>query len=326
VCGLRLQNDLGELVLLPFQGQQIWSASFYGRELTMKSMFDAPRATQAYLETYGGFLIHCGATAMGVPMEGDTHALHGELPNAPYQQAYLMVDEDADGPFVALGGRYQYTVAFQHNYLAEPLAKLRAGSGLVDVSLTVTNLKRSEMELMYLAHANFRPVDDAQLLYSALTTPEYVRVRRSVPSHVRPKPGYLEFLEELAGAPERHHRLTPGLAFDPEVVFFIDYLEDDEGWAHSLQLHPDGNADYIRHRPFELDRGVRWISRTPDQDALGLILPATAEPEGYTAEKAKGHIKIIPPQGEWRCHMRLGALTGEQVADMEEHISSILES
>ncbi len=168
-------------------------------------------------------------------------------------------------------------------------------------------------------------MDDARLVYSALTTPEYVRVRRSVPSHVRPKPGYVEFLEELAASPERHHRLTPGLAFDPEVVFFIDYLEDDEGWAHSLQLHPDGNADYIRHRPLELDRGVRWISRTPDQDALGLILPATAEPEGYTAEKAKGHIKMVPPRGEWRCHMRLGALEGEQVADMEAHISNILE-
>lgn len=33
VCALRLSNDLGELVLLPFQGQQIWSASFGGREI-----------------------------------------------------------------------------------------------------------------------------------------------------------------------------------------------------------------------------------------------------------------------------------------------------
>ena len=67
MCGLRLRNEVGELLLLPFQGQQIWSAEFSGRNLTMKSMFSEPRPTREYLETYGGFLLHCGATAMGVP-------------------------------------------------------------------------------------------------------------------------------------------------------------------------------------------------------------------------------------------------------------------
>ena len=59
-----------------------------GRQLTMRSMFDQPQATRNYLETYGGFLIHCGFTAMGVPTKEDSHPLHGELPNAPYRQAY----------------------------------------------------------------------------------------------------------------------------------------------------------------------------------------------------------------------------------------------
>src|SRR5215217_600946 len=55
VAALRLSNERGELVLLPFQGQQIWSAHFDGRNITMQSMFDQPRPTQNYLETYGGF-------------------------------------------------------------------------------------------------------------------------------------------------------------------------------------------------------------------------------------------------------------------------------
>ena len=81
--GLRLRNDAGELVLLPFQGQQIWSAEFAGRNLTMRSMFDQPQPTRTYLETYGGFLIHCGATAMGVPTKDDNHPLHGEAAQCP---------------------------------------------------------------------------------------------------------------------------------------------------------------------------------------------------------------------------------------------------
>lgn len=172
VCGLELRNDVGHLVMLPYQGQQIWSAEFGGRNLTMQSMFAHPRPTRVYLETYGGFLIHCGATAMGVPSPDDAHPLHGELPNAPYQRATVVFGEDARGAYIGLGGQYQHTVAFNHNYVAEPLVKLYAGSALFWVTLTLTNLKRSDQELMYLAHVNFRPVDNGCLVYSAPCTPE----------------------------------------------------------------------------------------------------------------------------------------------------------
>ena len=171
VCGLRLANGLGHLVLLPFQGQQIWSVEFGGRNLTMKSMFIEPRPTQVYLETYGGFLIHCGATAMGVPSSGDTHSLHGELPNAAYQKAHVVAGEDESGAYIGVGGQYQHTVAFNHNYVAQPQVKLYAGSTLFELAMTIINLKHSEMEVMYLAHVNFRPVENGRLVYSANCTP-----------------------------------------------------------------------------------------------------------------------------------------------------------
>jgi hypothetical protein len=221
-------------------------------------------------------------------------------------------------------GTYQYTVAFNHNYVAQPLVKLYADSSRMPVSMTVKNLKRSDMELMYLAHVNFRPVDNGRLVYSAPCTPGHVRVRSSIPSHIRPPAGYREFLAELEANPEKHNRLEPGLAFDPEVVFFIDYRADEAGWAHSMQLHPDGSADFISHRPAELDHGVRWISRTADQDCLGIILPATAEPEGYTAEKAKGNVKVLPPGGEFYCQMELGALSPAEATELAEKIDRML--
>lgn len=323
VAALRIANNSNNIALLPFQGQQIWSAMVAGRELTMKTMFDYPRQTPQYLETYGGFLLHCGATAMGVPGKEDTHPLHGELPNAPYQEAYLVAGEDAGGVYMALGGRYQHTVAFSHNYSAEPFVKLYAGSWLINVEMTIINLKNTPMELMYMAHANFRPVNHGRLVYSAPATRDAVRVRRSIPSHVRPNPAYIEFLDELARRPELHHVLDPKLVFDPEVVFYIDYRADTQGWAHTLQVHPDGQADYIRHRPAQLEKGVRWICRTPDKDALGLVLPATAEPEGYLAEKAKGNIKILPPHGVFFAEYDLGALSAQEAAAIEERINAI---
>lgn len=108
--------------------------------------------------------------------------------------------------------------------------------------------------------------------------------------------------------------------------FFIDYLADEAGWAHSLQIHPDGPADFISHRPDQLDHGVRWISRTADQDALGLILPATAEPEGYTAEKAKGNIKLLPPGGTFHFDLEVGTLRPDEVGEVEARINRILKT
>ena len=324
VAALRLRNSQGELVMLPYQGQQIWSATFGGRNLTMKSMFDQPKATQAYLETYGAFLLHCGATAMGVPTAEDTHALHGELPNAPYQKAWVVVGEDDRGSYIGLGGEYRHTVAFRHNYLAHPLVKLYAGETRCTIDLTVTNLKATPMEFMYLAHINFRPVDYGKLVYSAPATPAYVELRKSIPSHVKTIPGYREFMAELEQNPAKHHVLAPGLAFDPEIVFTITYLADADGGAHTLQIHPDGSADYVAHRPEQLDKGVRWICRTPDQDAIGIALPATAGAEGYTTEKAKGNIKVIPAGGSYTCNMEAGVMSATAAQQMAAKIEAII--
>jgi hypothetical protein len=323
VCALRIENERGELVLLPFQGQQIWSAEFEGRDLAQKSMFDEPHPTRTYLETYGAFLIHCGFTAMGVPGPTDNHPLHGELPNAPYARAWLIAGEDEQGPFLELGGEYEHTVAFSYHYIANPSVRLYAGKSTFWASMSITNLKNSPMEYLYLAHINFRPVDNGRLVYTACYDPQHVRVRASIPSHIRPLPGYREFLQELAQDPTKHHLLAPGMGFDPEVVFYIDYKTDSPGWAHSLQVHPDGTADYVRHRPDQLDHGVRWISRTADQDALGFILPATAEPEGYTAEKAKGNVKVLGGGEVWECQYEMGVLSEEEAKAMEAQIDRI---
>jgi hypothetical protein len=326
VCGLRLGNGAGELVMLPFQGQQIWSATFDGRNLTMQSMFDQPRPTRTYLETYGAFLLHCGFLSMGVPdpAAGDSHPLHGELPNAPYTAAYLALGEDHRGQYLSLGGRYRHTVAFSANYEAEPVVTLYAGESRFTVDMAITNLKRTPMHYMYMAHVNFRPVDNGRLICTAPSDPDHVRVRTKIPTHVAPTPEYLAFLAALQAEPAQHEVLKPGLAFDPEMVFYLDYMADGDGWAHTMQLHPDGSADYIAHRPAQLDHGVRWICRTPDQDALGMVLPATAEPEGLAAEKAKGHLKSLAGGETFVAELEIGVLDGAEAEKMARKIGAVL--
>lgn len=324
VCALKLRNLLGAMVVLPFQGQQVWSAQFCGRQLAMRSMFPEPNPTRTYLENYGALVIHCGATAMGVPSAEDHHPLHGELPNAPYQEAALLVGEDARGPYMGITGTYRYTVAFSYNYIAQPQIKLYPDSGRMPLSISIKNRMTADMEVMYLAHLNFRPVDNGRLVSSAPCDPKHFRVRDSLPPQLVPPEGYREFLNELKSDPAKHTKLSPDLKFDPEVVLYIDCRADKNGWSHSMQVHPDGTADFVSHRPTQLEHGIRWISRTGDQDALGLLLPATAGPEGYLTEKKKGRIKCLPALSELNLEMELGFLNAEEAKVMEVQILDIL--
>ncbi|MEM8748871.1 MAG: DUF4432 family protein [Pseudomonadota bacterium] len=318
---LRVRNARGEIIVLPFKGQQVWRAVFDGRDLTMQSMFDEPVDTQVYLETYGAFLIHCGLTGLGAPGPTDTHPLHGELPNARFQSAWLEVDEARSE--VTIAGSYQHTVAFATHYRATTKIVMTEGSALLDVSVQVENLKRTPMDLMYLAHANFRPVDHGELHYCASYSPQSVRVRQTIPQHISPKPGYAEFLARLAKEPELHHTLSPDLGFDPEVVFSIDMLAGDDGFTHALQKHPDGTADWISYKPAQAPVCMRWICRTPDQNGLGVAFPSTSEVEGYTAEKAKGNIVELAGGDTWAIDMRMGLLTQAEVPAMLDRIESI---
>ncbi len=326
VLGLRIANDVGHIALLPFQGQQIWDAEFFGRRLTMRSMFDEPVATEDYLRNYGAFLLHCGATAMGNPGPDDSHPLHGELPNARYLTAELIAGRDADGPFMGLTGTYRHTVAFAHNYVAQPTVKLHQKSGRIRLSLCIHNLKRSPMELMYLAHINFRPVDGARLIDTVPDDPQHMRVRTKVPEFFTPTESHRKSIEVLKADPAVHRTIEPGRRIEPELVMGMDCLADAGGFAHAMQLHPDGAADYISHRPDQLGRAVRWITRSEDQDALGLVLPATAEADGYSAEKNKGNLRIVPAQGEFRCDLEFGALDRAEAELRRRKIEEVMET
>lgn len=328
VAALRLANEVGDITVLPFQGQQIWDARFLGRTLTMKSIFSEPVQTSDYLSTYGGFFIHCGATAMGNPGPEDRHPLHGELPNAMYQEASLVTGIDSDGPFLGLTGTFRHAVAFQHHYVARPVIKLHAGSSRIRATLQVQNLRRSPMELMYLAHVNFRPAGRARLIDTVPDDRRSMRLRLSAPPGFIAMEQHHRLLDRLQENPALHRAigadgLTEGM-IDPEIVLAMDCRADASGWAHAMQLHAGGTADFISHRPDELPRAVRWMTRNGDLDALGLMLPATAEADGHAAEKAKGNIRMIPPQGSFTCHLEFGALYADAAAALVRAIDGAM--
>jgi hypothetical protein len=319
VRALRIENPRGDVIVLPFHGQQIWDAVFDGRCIKMRTAVSEPKATQDFLSNMGGFLFHCGMSAMGSPGPNDSHPIHGELVNANYQSAWLEGGADSQGNYLEVGGTYQHSAAFGLHYTATPTARIYEDGSLIHFSMRVRNLNQTPMEYMYLAHINFFPIDLARLVYSAHYDPEHVKIRANFPSHMQPTEELKKFVADLVKDPEMHHTIQPDFVFDPEIVFMVQFEADEDGWAHALQIHPDGSADYVRHKPAQLDHGIRWICRTPNQQALGME-PGTAGVEGFSAEKAKGNVKILAPGAEFFCEYAAGLVDPKTAAELEMRV------
>ncbi|MGC9448104.1 aldose 1-epimerase family protein [Cereibacter johrii] len=324
VEALRLTNARGAVTVLPYLGQMIWDAEFDGRRLTMGNGFDGPRAGASILETYGAFAYHAGLLRNGTPGPQDDHPLHGEMPVAAMDSAHLLFGTDGQGPFVELGGHRDHVVGFGPNYRATPRVRLHAEDALIAVEMAVENRSAHPMELMYMLHANFDFVTGGRIVQAAPFTPDRTEVRRAVPGHVTPTPEFLALLEDLAVNPARMERLTEPDLYAPEQVFYIrDPGTDARGRTRMLMELPAGGAFSAAWRPEDLPFCVRWILNDGDAQVAAFALPSTCEPEGYTAEKAKGHVRLLGPGESVRFPVTLGWLGPTEVAEARADIDTM---
>ncbi|MCW5706895.1 DUF4432 family protein [Shinella sp.] len=310
VAALRLSNSAGHIIVLPFQGQQIWDAEFHGRRLTMKTVFDQPRPTTDFLNTYGAFLIHCGLTAVGPASRDDNHPPHGELPNAPFGGAEIEFGEDDEGPFASIRGRYIHKLAFHSDYELSSAITMRPGSGLLKIDLSVTNQKRTDMEFMYLAHANFRASAGADIRDNS----QNISLRNALPTHVSPSDSYLAMIERLERDPQTHRRIQPDDVYDPEVVLYLNFV-DENAWC--LAEHEDGTTDVIRWSRAQMPHAVRWLSRTLDQECLGLALPGTAHPVGLKRIRENGQMIVLAGGQAFDWGFELGCLSANELREWQ---------
>lgn len=321
---VRLQNERGSLTVLPYLGQMVWGARFDGVDLTMRSIFREPRPARTIAETYGCLAFHSGILRNGVPGPQDDHAAHGEMPCAPMDEAALEIGTDGEGPFIRLTGSYEYAMGFGAHYLARPAVTLRAGSALFDFAMEVENLSAAPMELMYMAHVNFAWEDGGEIVQEAPFDRSHTRVRTAVPAHVTPNPAYLAFIEELAEDPSASRVLTQAERYDPEQVFYVEGLATDaDGHTRAMLRRRDGGAFFMRYRPARFPKTVRWLLAGGDQSVAAFALPSTCEPEGYTAEKAKGNVRVLEGGGQASFSVRLGHLDAGEAEEQSARIAAI---
>ncbi|MCK0198161.1 DUF4432 family protein [Ancylobacter sp. 6x-1] len=316
VEAVRLANERGALVVLPFLGQMIWSAAFDGVDLTMQSIFKAPRKVRTIAETYGCFAFHSGLLRNGVPGPTDTHPAHGEMPCAAMDSAGIEAGTDGRGPYLRLFGTYEYAMGFGAHYMARPSVTLYAGLARFDMGIEVENLSAGDdMDLMYMAHVNYAFVEGGEILQPAPFDAAHTQVRRAVPAHVTPNPDYLARIAALAADPSGARIVRRADGYDPEQVFYLHGLATDDEGATTLMLRrPEGDAFLARYRPAAFPHTVRWILAGHDQSVCAFALPSTCEPEGYAAEKAKGNVIRLPAGACSRFFVELGHLDAAECA------------
>lgn len=321
VQAVRLKNRRGEVVVLPYQGQQVWDARFDGRSLRMFNLFEEPHPAEVIIDTYGAFMYHCGALRMGTPAPEDDHILHGELPCAKYNSAALVLGKDAEGPYIGVTGVFNYRKGFGDFYNASPRLLLRSDRAMLDISMRVDNVGNYPMDLMYMAHINFMIGDDARLGQTTGWSTDDMILRTSFPAHVKPNPEFLAFMDRLKADPKATETLRKTDIYNPEIVFFLRNVKAGrDGMAHFTQTHGDGSADYVSYDPKELTRHVRWILKNDNQKVIG-ILPATCEPEGYTAEKKKGNVRTLEAGRSATFRVRAGLLSPAEAAAAAKNLA-----
>ena len=313
VEGLRIENARGQVTVLPYLGQMVWDAVFDGRRLTMGNVFPYPRRGSSILETYGAFAYHAGVLRNGTPGPADDHPLHGEMPVAAMDSAHIRFGEDDRGAFAEVGGHVEHVMGFGPHYVARPCVRLHAQSGLIHVEMAVKNLSAHPMELMYMLHANFDFIAGAEIHQPTGFSPESTVIRKAIPGHVTPSPAFKALLEDLAINPARMRRLDEPELYSPEQVFYLrDLGRDQTGRTRLVMELPEGDGFSVSYDPADFPHCVRWILNDGDAQVAAFALPSTCEPEGYTAEKAKGHVRMLSPGETARFPVTLGYLSAQE--------------
>lgn len=307
------------ITVLPFRGQQIWRYVVDGEDLTMKTTFAEPAASETFGESYGAFLVHCGLTGIGAPGEGDQHAHHGELPSISANEAFV-VSGEADGEdFLGLVNNFEYRLSHGFAYRVRVELKVFPERTTIPLKLTVTNLRSEPLSYAYLCHLNWKLDGLSLLKQSVLKDPENFVLA--------PHPGQSKRTAELLQAFEKDFNrsdiIDASQEISPEYCAVLRPQETSSGQAEFMGLREDGSAFWVAFDPQALPRAVRWMSRTEDEQAAGFCLPSTGHHFGRTKNQQDGLLQVLPAGKSAEINIVFGKLSK---AEAEEAAARIDES
>ncbi len=319
VAAVRLVTDRTELVWLPFHGQQIWRYTVDGEDLTMRTHFDEPTGSTVFEENYGAFLLHCGLTGIGHPSAEDTHALHGELPHATYDEAEVVIDDPHQA--VSLTGSCRLRRTHSMDVVFRPTVTVTGTDPLLRITAQLQNLRQTSFSYSYMCHINYPVFDGSRLEQSLELDGDRFRL---VPDGGQDDQT-AAYTASIAADPEVSNSLSSAQPITPEYCAIIRPRGDADGWARFLQVRPDSSSAYVGFDTRTLPMAVRWISNTGDESAAGFCLPSTSHHLGRSRAEADGLMRDVPGGAEVTMTVETGLLNPEDTEAMRARIRAVVD-
>lgn len=284
---IEITNSRGRMVILPYMGQMIWDLEFDDVDLKMKSMFAQPKKADSVIDTYGCFAFHSGLISNGCPGPDDDHEMHGEMPCAEMDSAWLEITDSS----VKICGRTEYIKGFGYHYLASPSVEMFKAKGSIQMTMAVKNLSGEVMPLQYMCHTNYAYLENAEMKQNIPNSA--FKLRETIPDHVKPTDKWLGYNKKLLNGKALLKALNNPEMYDPEIVFFADELNLYQEVAEFEMVSPDGITFFTRFSTAELNCATRWLLHNVNQHVASFVLPATCRPEGFSAAEKAGTLMML---------------------------------
>ncbi|MCF7818358.1 MAG: aldose 1-epimerase family protein [Kiritimatiellales bacterium] len=273
------------------RGMDIGDASFNGIPFAYQSPVGAVHPSYfesdglRWLRSFGGGLVvGCGLRNVGVPeaekgmrVDGPL-GLHGRLSNTPAEDIAVSKVWKTGKYVLSISGIIREVSVFGENLELRRTISTAMGDNSISICDEVANrgIRPSPLMILYHINAGFPLLSESSVVEGKVTS--------TVPRNERAAAGLSEW--NVCQPP------TDGYA---EQCFFHDVEADADGMARMTLRNPEsGLAMEVAYRKAELPYFTQWKMMGRQGYVVGLE-PANCHPDGQSAEKENGTLKIIEP-------------------------------
>lgn len=230
-----------------------------------------------WLRSFGaGLLTGCGLQNVGSP--DSEFGLHGRLSNTPAEDVSIFKVWENGKYRLSVSGTIREVSFFGENLELRRTISTVMGENSITICDVVTNrgVRSSPLMLLYHINAGFPLLSEAAVIEG--------RIKKTVPRNTVAAAGMGEW--------SRCQSPTEGYI---EQCFFHDVEPDADGMARVTLRNPELDmAMEVAYHKAELPYFTQWKMMGKQEYAMGLE-PANCHPDGQTAERMNGSLRMIAP-------------------------------
>jgi len=316
VRAIEIRTGTGfRFIVLPDRGLDISHAEYNGIPLNWRSPtgdvapeFYDPRGLEWLRGFFGGLLVTCGLTQVGVPTvdNGEELGLHGRYSYIPARNVYADGYWEGDEYYIVVRGKVREARVFGPNIVLEREISTKISERRLFIKDRVINEGWDSHPLMILYHFNigWPVVDEGAKL--VLTSKAYVP---------RDKDAWVE--------PEKYDTFTEPTKGFKERVYFHLMTGDEQGYAYAGILNWNLEMGvYAKFKVSQLNRMIEWKMMGEGLYVVG-IEPSNCFVLGRRKERELGTLEFLKPGEDKILEIEFGVLLGNELKEFEDTVNRV---